>query len=95
MCLPSGCDENEIRGLIQNDPDHILNFGRYLISEKFFNYSYGDFIVSNVTKVKLDNMTPYQHDNLLDTLVTITILTVIFCIVGGYVEMSNMFDKPN
>lgn len=38
---------------------------------------------------------PYEHDNLLDTLVTITILTIIFCLIGGYVEMSNMFDKPN
>lgn len=73
----------------------MINFGWYLIGENFFNFSQTDMVETNITEISPQKLQQYEHETLLDILIIVTILTLLLCLLGLYVEFSKLLNKPN
>lgn len=54
-----------------------------------------DMVESNIISVNDSKLKPYENESLLNILIIITILTIMLCIFGLYVEFSKALTKPN
>jgi len=65
------------------------------MGENFFNYTTESMVSSNITSVNSSKLEIYEHETLLNIFIIVTIITLVLCAAGWYVEFSKAFNKPN